>query len=106
MLLRQLRLHLPFAARVCRCGRFQDIFGQHLSACVVLGVLGGRGAALESAARVCRKVGARVSTNVFVRDLDIVFNVTDSRKLEVVADGLPLFGGAELAIDTTLVSAL
>ena len=65
-------------------------------------------AALESAAaRVCREAGGRVSTNVFVRDLDIaMFNMTDSRRLEVVADGLPLFGGAQLAIDTTLVSAL
>ena len=59
------------------------------------------------AARVCREAGARVSTNVFVRDLDIaMFNMVDSRRLEVVADGLPLFGGAQLAIDTTLVSVL
>ena len=44
---------------------------------------------LESvAARVCREVGA---TNVFVRDLDIAMvNTTDSRRLEVVVDGLPL----------------
>ena len=28
----------------------------------------------------------------------------DGRRLEVVADGLPLFGGVQLAIDTTLVS--
>ena len=30
----------------------------------------------------------------------------DSRRLEVVVDGLSLFGGAQLAIDTTLVSPL
>ena len=30
----------------------------------------------------------------------------DSRRLVVVADGLPLFGGVQLAIDTTLVSDL
>ena len=30
----------------------------------------------------------------------------DGRRLEVVADGLPLFGGVQLAIDTTLVSPL
>ena len=30
----------------------------------------------------------------------------DCRRLEVVAKGLPLFGGAQLALDTTLVSAL
>ena len=30
----------------------------------------------------------------------------DGRRLEVVADGLPLFGGVHLAVDTTLVSPL
>ena len=45
--------------------------------------------------------------NVFVRDLDLgPFNHLDGRRLEVVADGLSLFGGAQLAIDTTLISAL
>ena len=38
----------------------------------------------------------------FVRDLDLIApNVR-----EVVAEGLPLHGGAQLVIDTTLVSAL
>ena len=48
-------------------------------------------------ARVCREEGARVTTNVMVRD---------KRRLEVIADGLSLHGGAQLAIDTTIVSAL
>ena len=30
----------------------------------------------------------------------------DGRRLKVVADGLPLFGGAQFALDTTLMSAL
>ena len=30
----------------------------------------------------------------------------DSRRLEIVADGLPLFGGAQLAVDMALVSSL
>ena len=30
----------------------------------------------------------------------------DGRRLEVVADGLPLFDGAQLAVDTTLVNPL
>ena len=38
-----------------------------------------------------------MATNLFVRD---------NRRLEVVADGLPLFGGVQLAVDTTLVSAI
>ena len=50
---------------------------------------------LESAAaRVCREAGARVTTNVLVRDLDLgAPEATGARRLEVVADGLPLFGG-------------
>ena len=45
-----------------------------------------------------------MTTNVMVRDLDLpVLNATDRRRLEVVVDGLPLFGGSQLAVDTTLV---
>ena len=57
-------------------------------------------------ARICGEAGARVSTNVFVRDLDLLApNVHDARRLEIVTEGLPLYGGAQLAVDTTLVSA-
>ena len=44
------------------------------------------------------------TTNLFVSDLDLPIAPHDARQLEVVADGLPLFGGVQLAIDTTLVS--
>ena len=48
-----------------------------------------------------------MTTNMFVRDMDLrTFNRLDGRRLEVVAYGLPLFGGAQLAIDATLVSAI
>ena len=79
-----------------------------LPACSTSGVLGRRGCALESAAaRICREAGARVSTNIFVRDLDLApLGGVDGRRLEVVAEGLPVFHGAQLAIDTTLVSPL
>ena len=106
LLLRRLRLPLPLS--VCSlCGRQLDALGHHRAACATAGVLR-RGWALESvAARVCREGGARVRSNVFVRDLDLAeFNRFDARRLEVVADGLPLYGGAQLAIDTTMVSPL
>ena len=66
------------------------------------------GFALESAAaRVCREAGGRVTLNVRVSDLDLPpRGAQDQRRLEVVADGLPLFHGAQLAIDTTMVSAV
>ena len=58
-------------------------------------------------ARVCREGGARVATNVMVRDMDVALpNPGDSRRIEVLADGLALFGGVQLAIDTTLFSPL
>ena len=48
-----------------------------------------------------------MATNVWVRDMDLgEFNALDVRRLEVVADGLSLWRGAQLAIDTTLVSPL
>ena len=46
-----------------------------------------------------------VSTNVTVRDLDTAQGNSDSRRLEVIAEGLSLFGGVKLALDATLVSA-
>ena len=70
--------------------------------------LGRRGFSLESAAaRVCREAGRRVTTNVRVQDMDLLpLRHLDNRRLEVVVDGLPLFRGAQLAIDTTMVSAV
>ena len=42
--------------------------------------------------------------NVLVRDFDLgVVDRLYAHRLEIVADGLPLFGGGQLAIDTTLV---
>ena len=69
------------------------------------GVLGKRGCSLESVtARICREAGGTVATNVMVRDLDLAaFAGADGRRSEV--DGLPLFGGSQLAVDA-LVSAL
>ena len=77
------------------------------SGSVEAGVLGRRGFVLEcAAAQVCRETGGRVSTNVMVRDLDVAeFNLRDTRRLEVVADGLSIFGGAQLTIDTTLAAS-
>ena len=108
VLLRRLRLPLPLTLHMCRCGRPIDSFGHHRASCARSGVLGRRRFALESAAaRMCREAGGRVATNVLVRDMDLAApDLTDSRRLEVVVDGLPLFGGCQLAVDTTLVCAL
>ena len=70
-------------------------------------MLGKRRYPLEcAAAKVCREAGARVITNMFVKDMDLAdFNALDNRRLEVVADGT-LWRDAQLAVDTTLVSPL
>ena len=68
-------------------------------------MLGPRGAPLKSAvARIYREAGARVGWNVLVRDLNLDEPVLDARRIEVVANGLPLWHGVQLAVDSTLVS--
>ena len=52
---------------------------------------------------VCREAGARVSLNVRVQDMDLAL---PDACLEIVADGLPLFQGAQLVVDTFPVSVL
>ena len=106
LLLRRLRMPLPFSPARCSCGRMCDALGDHRSACPRAGVLRGRGVPLERAAAiVCREAGATVSMHTLVRDLNIASVPGDDRRIEVIANGLPLWSGAQLAIDTTLVSA-
>ena len=66
------------------------------------------GGALErAAARICREAGARVTTNTRLVDLNLEhLDRQDDRRIEVIANGLPLWGGNQLAVDTTLVSPL
>ena len=53
---------------------------------------------------MCREAGARVARNVRVADMNVQVPVTDGRRIEVVANGLPLWHGAQLALDATIVS--
>ena len=82
-------------------------YGHHRTSCATVGVLGRRGFAVENAAaRICREAGGRVSTNVWGSRFGPLVPVNDARRLEIVVDGLPLHGSAQLAVDTTLVSVL
>ena len=79
LLLHRLWLPFPLASRTCRCGQPLDPRGHHRAACSRAGVLGSRGFSVESAAaRVCREAGARVSTNLLVRDLDLLVAPDDA----------------------------
>jgi len=58
-------------------------------------------------ARVCREGGARVKTNALVRELNVPHvRPEDGRRIEVIAEGTPLYGGPQVAIDATLVCPL
>ena len=82
-----------------------DPHGDHRSACPRVGKLARRAVPLERAwARVCREAGARVQTNTLLREFNLEADVPDARKLEVLADNLPLWNGAQLGVDATLVS--
>ena len=107
LLLRRLRLPLPFMPARCRCQQPLDPLGDHRAACPRSGALRVRGFGLErAAARICREAGALVSTNVLVRDLNTGATRHDERRIEVITNGLPLWNGSQLAVDTTLVSLL
>ena len=86
---------VPLSTRICGCGRPVESNGHHCEACGRTGVLGRR--ELHSRVRLRAFAGKGVELEVPV--------VADARRLEVVADGLPR-GGVQVAIDTTLVSAL
>ena len=57
-------------------------------------------------ARICREAGARVRYNAFLRDMNVHVPANDERRIEVLAQDLPCFGGAQLAVDITLRSVL
>lgn len=76
----------PMTSRCCRCRRALDPCGDHRAACA--------------------KEAARVTTNTRIIDLSIHHADTqDDRRIEVIATGLPLWGGAHLAIDMPFVSS-
>ena len=81
------------------------MLGDHRAACSTSGVLASRALPLERAiARVCQEAGARVGRNVALAAMNIDVPVHDARRVEVVCNGLPLWHGAQLAVDATLVS--
>ena len=46
-------------------------------------------------------------TNAYLRNLNLTdARVRDDRRLEVVVSGLPVYGGAQIAVDVTLVFPL
>ena len=76
-----------------------------MAACPRSCILRSRGGPLErAAARICREPGATVALNVRLRDLNVDVARQTERRIEVIANGLALWGGSQFAVDTALVS--
>ena len=60
----------------------------------------------RAAARVRREAGVTVATKVLARNLNVAPCRQDDRCIEVITNGLPLSGGVQVAVDTTLASPL
>ena len=107
LVLERLRLPLHVAEACCECHEMLDCQGRHRAACSRSGRLRTRAIAPEKTlARVCREAGATVRCNCKLRDMDIAVPANDERAVEVLAAGLPLHHGAQLAVDITLRSVL
>ena len=105
LLLRRLRLALGLAPAHCRCGRAMDAYGDHRAACATSGALRARAVPIERAlARIFREAGARVHMHVPLANMNFDPPPADARAIEILAQGLPLYQGAQLAVDATLVS--
>ena len=90
LLLRRLRLQLPLVPATCPCRRRLDALADHRASCPRSGLLRPRAIPLErAAARVCREAGATVSTNVLLRDLNLVVERQDDRRVALDQDFLP-----------------
>ena len=85
LLLRRLRLSVPLAPCRCSCRGQLDQLGDHRSACATSGVLATRALPLDHAvARICPRGSPATSADL---NVDVV---ADARRIEVVANGLPL----------------
>jgi hypothetical protein len=106
---RRLLLPLPCGPAACgSCGAMLDDRGHHALACVRSGWLRRRATGFELAwVQVLKEAGARVRHQPLLRSLAVPgIAPHDGRQLDVVASGLPLFGGRALVGDATLRSPL
>ena len=84
-----------------------DPRGRHRAPCTRSGRLKKRAAPVERMlARVFRESSARVRFNAFLKDMNVGVSATDDRRIEVLAQDLPCFGGSQVAVDVTFRSAL
>ena len=99
---------LPVAEASCTgCGAALDSLGRHRASCPRTGRVKTRAGPIERVlARICREAGARVRFNALLRDMNVGVPAADNRRMEVLAQDLPCFGGAQLAVDVMLRGVL
>ena len=104
LLLERLRLPLLVTEAVCEeCGAPLDVNGRHRAACPASGRPKTRAAPMERViARVCREARATVRFNTMLKYMNVGAKAGDERRIEVLAQGLPLHGVAQLAVDASL----
>ena len=103
LVLERMRLPLPMSEAHCECGLPLDVQGRHRAACPRSGRLKSRAQAPErTLARVCREAGATVRFDAMSRDMNIAVAATDFCAIEVLASGLPLHHGVQMAVDITI----
>lgn len=106
---RRLFLPLPVGSRFCRaCNCSVDAWGHHALVCRRLGWMARRAGILETAwLQVFREAGAHVRHRPLLSSLAVPEVLEDdTRQLDIVAGGLPVFGGRTIVADATLRSPL
>ena len=105
---RRLRLQLTLGRKRCpgqQCARSLDTWGDHLASCMRTGGVQRRAKPLERASQQAfREAGAMVVPQAFLRDMDLGVHASGNRRIDLVARGLPLFGGVPTCGDAALVS--
>ena len=108
---RRLWLPIGLAPAACpgpTCTRRLDPYGIHLLACPRSGRLVARARPLERAwVQIVREAGARVQPQVRIAAINVApVPVGDTRVIDFVAYGLPVYGGLPICGDPTLRSPL
>ena len=108
LILERLQLPLQITESLYEgCHALLDPLGRHRASCTRSGRIKKRATPTEcTVARIFREAGACVRQNVFPSDMNFNDTPQDSRRIKVLAQDLPCFSGAQLAVDITLRSAL
>ena len=95
LILERLQLPLDVTEVTCETCRAElDTYGRHRAACGHCGRLKTRSVAGEvELARICRKAGAQVQTNMYLQRINFSPPTTHERRVDVLATGLPCYDG-------------